>query len=97
RSKKIVGAFSTLTYDLDGQPFITYFDAGEANIVRARARAGEDGARTWLRDTLEEDGLVGFFATHAFSSSGGLTLVSERLEPSEEGMQSSLVIVTEGL
>ena len=96
RPKKIVGAFSTLGYDLDDQPFITYFDAGEANIMRARALIGADGQRAWTRDVLESRGLVGFFAHHTFSSTSGLTVVGERLVPGQSGMRSELVVVTEG-
>ena len=96
RPKKIVGAFSTLGYDNDEQPFITYFDAGEANLMRARALLGGDGQRVWTREVLESSGLVGFFSHHAFSSTLGLTVVGERLVPGPNGMRSELVIVTEG-
>ena len=98
RPKKIVGAFSTLGYDNDEQPFITYFDAGEANLMRARALVvdGEGDQRVWAREVLESRGLVGFFSHHVFSSTLGLTVVGERLLPGQNGMRSELVIVTEG-
>ena len=96
RPKGVVGAFSTLSYDLDGQPLLTYFDAAEADIVRARAETDAQGARVWSRVTLADEGAQGFFLSHSLSTTGALTVVGEKLIPGQDGMRSELVVIRQG-
>lgn len=92
RPKKIVGAYSTLSFDLGGQPVVTYFDAGEQDLLRARAAVDEAGRRQWRRDVLAEEGIVGFFADHVLTTPLGLFSVAEAIEVGPQGPTSRLVI-----
>lgn len=93
RPKKIVGAFTHLSFDAQGAPLISYFDATDTALMTARA--GARSPRTWTLRARASEGLVGFFATHARLDSGSVQFVCEQLTPSDQGVQSALLSIEE--
>jgi hypothetical protein len=93
RPKKIVGAFSHLSFDAQGSPLISYFDGTETALMTARAPAR--APRTWSARARLTEGLVGLFASHVRLSSGSVQFVCEQLTPSTLGVQSELVSIEE--
>jgi hypothetical protein len=84
RRKHLVGAYASLALDERERPWIGYFDA-TATSLRVVARRGTDGEAIWSRETLDDEGVVGLHADHAYARSIGHVLVAERLVPREEG------------
>ena len=87
RPKNIVGAFSSLSFDVNDAPTIAYFDSG----VAATRLATRGAAGAWSTDELDNDGLVGLFVSSSRSPSGGV-VVSERVTPTSDGLTSQMSV-----
>lgn len=92
RKKKLVGAFSTVSFDERDRPIITYFDASDGDLLRAKR---SNTSKQWDITAILEEGLVGFFAHHVYKTGMGLLIGAERLVPTAQGMQSTFVFVQE--
>lgn len=87
--KKVVGAFSALSFDAQGGPLITYFDATQTAMMSAQRLRN---TQQWSISSRLDEGLVGLWGTHMRGGDGSLWLVAERLRPSEGKMVSELVV-----
>ena len=91
-SKKLVGAYSQLSFDAQGAPLITYMDGGDAAVLSAALV--QQTPRRWAIQRRMDEGLVGFWTTHVRLPDGQLWLGAERLTPEQGRMTSQLVSVT---
>jgi PKD repeat protein len=60
-----VGYYTSLAFDSNGNPAISYFDYAEANLKYARW----DGSQ-WVIETVDSTGQVGLYTSLAFDSAG---------------------------
>lgn len=66
-----VGYYTSLAFDLSGKPAISYFDATNGDLRYARDANGDgDFADTGEKITVDSAGVVGWFTSLAFDSSG---------------------------
>lgn len=77
--KKIVGAYSTLSYNAQNIPLITYMDGTQTALLTARL--AQRDPRQWSIRPRRSDGLVGFFGKHVRRADGLIHFVCEQLLP----------------
>ena len=83
-----MGAFSSLSFDLEGRARIAYLDATRMDLMTARSLTEPQGVDddVWTLAAVDESGITGLFADHATSEDGLSTVfVSEHDHASTRG------------
>lgn len=91
--RRVVGAFSELSFDAQSTPMITYFDATQTALTSAQLT--QSAPRRWNIKRRLSEGFVGLHAAHVRLPQGQLWFGAEQLNPAQGKLNSALLSVEE--
>ncbi len=88
--KDLVGSFITLSFGPRDEPSISHMNTTKTTI---RFSQRPSGGGLWFHQTIADEGVVGFSASHVYADQIGLVSAAERLVPAEGGFASELEVI----